>query len=274
MPDGNWGDLLISGLFVLLAILAGSHRRCPAVEASRSLRRIVDAGVPLMLPLLLMLVALLVARLQPTLATVGFIGSLLGYALRSVLSQVEIQRQRDEQETLARRDPLTGLGNRRSFDESLDRAHRRARRQGQGLAVLMIDIDHFKRLNDTYGHPEGDRRLRAVAGILDGCLQRGDDLLARYGGEEFIAALPSPDATHALGLGERLRASVEAAALPAPVATVTISIGVAWQAPGEDGDPRGLVERADQALYRAKHAGRNCVRGDTETKEEQSGRRA
>ncbi|EKT4064977.1 TPA: GGDEF domain-containing protein [Stenotrophomonas maltophilia] len=274
VPDGNWGDLLISGLFVLLAILAGSHRRCPAMEVSRSLRRIVDAGVPLMLPLLLMLVALLVARLQPTLATVGFIGSLLGYALRSVLSQVEIQRQRDELETLARRDPLTGLGNRRSFDESLDRAHRRARRQGQGLAVLMIDIDHFKRLNDTYGHPEGDRRLRAVAGILDGCLQRGDDLLARYGGEEFIAALPSPDATHALGLGERLRASVEAAALPAPVATVTISIGVAWQAPGEDGDPRGLVERADQALYRAKHAGRNCVRGDTETKEEQSGRRA
>lgn len=75
VPDGNWGDLLISGLFVLLAILAGSHRRCPAMEVSRSLRRIVDAGVPLMLPLLLMLVALLVARLQPTLATVGFIGS-------------------------------------------------------------------------------------------------------------------------------------------------------------------------------------------------------
>jgi predicted signal transduction protein with EAL and GGDEF domain len=121
VPDGNWGDLLISGLFVLLAVLAGSHRRYPAVEVSRSLRRIVDAGVPLMLPLLLMMVALLVARLQPTLATVGFIGAMLGYALRSVLSQVEIQRQRDELETLARRDPLTGLGNRRSFDESLDR---------------------------------------------------------------------------------------------------------------------------------------------------------
>jgi peptidoglycan/LPS O-acetylase OafA/YrhL len=118
VPDGNWGDLLISGLFVLLAVMAGSNRR-PAVEVSRSLRRIVDAGVPLMLPLLLMMVALLVARLQPTLATVGFIGAMLGYALRSVLSQVEIQRQRDELETLARRDPLTGLGNRRSFDESL-----------------------------------------------------------------------------------------------------------------------------------------------------------
>lgn len=138
----------------------------------------------------------------------------------------------------------------------------------------MIDIDHFKRLNDTYGHPEGDRRLQSVAAILDGCLQRGDDLLARYGGEEFIAALPSPDAAHALGLGERLRASVEAAALPAPEATVTISIGVAWQAPGEDRDPRDLVERADQALYRAKHAGRNCVRGDADSKEDPSGRRA
>ncbi len=128
-----------------------------------------------------------------------------------------------------------------------------------GLAVLMIDIDHFKRLNDTYGHPEGDRRLQAVAAILDGCLQRGDDLLARYGGEEFIAALPAPDAAHALSLGERLRAAVEAAALPATEAHVTISIGVAWQAAHEAGDPRGLVERADQALYQAKHAGRNCV---------------
>ncbi|MBA0430452.1 MULTISPECIES: GGDEF domain-containing protein [Stenotrophomonas] len=275
VPDGNWGDLLISGLFVLLAVMAGNNRR-PAVPVSRSLRRIVDAGVPLMLPLLLMMVALLVARLQPTLATVGFIGALLGYALRSVLSQIEIQRQRDELETLARRDPLTGLGNRRSFDESLGAAHRRARRQGLGLAVLMIDIDHFKRLNDTYGHPEGDRRLRAVAAILDGCLQRGDDLLARYGGEEFIAALPSSDTSHALDLGERLRAAVEHAALPAPHGRVTISVGVAWQAAGDEREPDDLVDRADQALYRAKHAGRNCVQlaPDATTGEEADGRRA
>lgn len=275
VPDGNWGDLLISGLFVLLAVMAGNNRR-PAVPVSRSLRRIVDAGVPLMLPLLLMMVALLVARLQPTLATVGFIGALLGYALRSVLSQIEIQRQRDELETLARRDPLTGLGNRRSFDESLGAAHRRARRQGLGLAVLMIDIDHFKRLNDTYGHPEGDRRLRAVAAILDGCLQRGDDLLARYGGEEFIAALPSSDTSHALDLGERLRAAVEHAALPAPHGHVTISVGVAWQAAGDEREPDDLVDRADQTLYRAKHAGRNCVQlaPDATTGEEADGRRA
>lgn len=258
-PDGNWQDLLISGLFVLLAIMAGSNRRRPAAPVSPNLRRIVDAGVPLMLPLLLMMVALLVARLQPTLATIGFIGALLGYALRSVLSQAEIQRQRDELETLARRDPLTGLGNRRSFDESLGAAHRRARRQGLGLAVLMIDIDHFKRLNDTYGHPEGDRRLRAVAAILDGCLQRGDDLLARYGGEEFIAALPSSDTSHALDLGERLRAAVEYAALPAPDGHVTISVGVGWQSASDEREPDDLVDRADQALYRAKHAGRNCV---------------
>ncbi|MCU1000572.1 GGDEF domain-containing protein [Stenotrophomonas maltophilia] len=259
VPDGGWGDLLISGLFVLLAVLAGSLHRPPAVAVPRNLRRIVDASAPLMLPLLLMMVALLVARLQPTLASVGFIGALLGYALRSVLTQAQIQRERDELALLARRDPLTGLGNRRNFDESLVSARGRARRQGMGLAVLMIDIDHFKRLNDTYGHPEGDRRLQAVAAILEGCLQRGDDLLARYGGEEFIAALPAPDAAHALDLGERLRAAVEAAALPAAEAYVTISIGVAWQAAHEQADPRGLVDRADQALYRAKHAGRNCV---------------
>ena len=163
---------------------------------------------------------------------------------------MQIQRERDELALLARRDPLTGLGNRRNFDEALGSAHGRARRQGVGLAVLMIDIDHFKRLNDTYGHPEGDRRLQAVAAILDGCLQRGDDLLARYGGESS-SPLPAPDIGHALGLGERLRAAVEAAALPAAQAHVTISIGVAWQAAHDEGDPRSLVERADQALYRA-----------------------
>ncbi|WP_409460173.1 GGDEF domain-containing protein [Stenotrophomonas maltophilia] len=273
-PDGGWTDLLISGLFVLLAVMAGSTRRWPAVAVPRDLRRVVDAGVPLMLPLLLMMVALLVARLQPVLATVGFIGAMLGYALRSVLTQVEIQRQRDELELLARRDPLTGLGNRRSFDESLAGAHRRARRQSLGLAVLMIDIDHFKRLNDTYGHPEGDRRLRAVAAILEGCLQRGDDLLARYGGEEFVAALPSPDTAHAEQTGERLRAAVAAAALPAAEDNVTISIGVAWQPPGAETAPGDLVDRADQALYRAKHAGRNCVRTATAAADERSDRRA
>lgn len=145
-----------------------------------------------------------------------------------------------------------------------------------GLAVLMIDIDHFKRLNDTYGHPVGDRRLQAVAAILDVCLQRGDDLLARYGGEEFIAALPTHGLDHALGLAERLRTAVEAAALPAAEARVTISIGVAWQAAHDQGDPRRLVERADQALYRAKHAGRNCVHAApaVEAGEQQVDRRA
>jgi diguanylate cyclase (GGDEF)-like protein len=274
-PDGGWADLLISGLFVLLAVMAGSTRRWPAVAVPHDLRRVVDAGVSLMLPLLLMMVALLVARLQPVLATVGFIGAMLGYALRSVLTQVEIQRQRDELELLARRDPLTGLGNRRSFDESLASAHRRARRQGLGLAVLMIDIDHFKRLNDTFGHPEGDRRLRAVAAILEGSLQRGDDLLARYGGEEFIAALPSPDASHAQQVGERLRAAVEAAGLPAASDSVTISIGVAWRPHDTEAAPGDLVDRADQALYRAKHAGRNCVRMATAAGgDERSDRRA
>lgn len=276
VPDGDWGDLLISALFVSLAVMAGSTRRRPAPGVPRNLRRIVDAAGPLMLPLLLMMVALLVARLQPTLATVGFIGAMLGYALRSVLTQVQIQRERDELALLARRDPLTGLGNRRSFDESLGSAHGRARRHGMGLAVLMIDIDHFKRLNDTYGHPVGDRRLQAVAAILDACLQRGDDLLARYGGEEFIAALPTHGLDHALGLAERLRTAVEAAALPAAEARVTISIGVAWQAAHDQGDPRSLVERADQALYRAKHAGRNCVHAApaVEAGEQQVDRRA
>jgi len=184
-------------------------------------------------------------------------------ALRAEIGSLRIER--DElavalrlTEALSLTDELTGLPNRRGFVQRLDQELSRSQRTGQPLSLVLLDVDNFKDINDCHGHYVGDMILRCYAQSMVREF-RQHDLLARYGGEEFIAALPAPDIGHALGLGERLRAAVEAAALPAAQAHVTISIGMAWQAAHDEGDPRSLVERADQALYRAKHAGRNCV---------------
>lgn len=156
-------------------------------------------------------------------------------------------------------DALTGLANRRSASEGLEAARARALRTGAPLSVLMLDLDHFKRINDRWGHADGDRVLVAVAGTLRSELRAGDTA-ARYGGEEFLAILPGSDAAQALEAAERIRASVAAqrTALSGAVVTVSVSIGVATL---EGDEPAGrLLARADAALYRAKTAGRDrCV---------------
>lgn len=157
------------------------------------------------------------------------------------------------------RDPLTGLFNRRFLDESLGREIARARRDSRPLAVLMIDIDRFKQLNDTYGHPAGDVVLRRV-GELVRSRARGGDLPCRYGGEEFLLVLPNMTPDTAVARAEEWRASIECQpiAYGNDVLSVTVSIGVA-AFPG-DGDTReALIKAADEALYAAKRDGRNRV---------------
>ncbi len=165
---------------------------------------------------------------------------------------------------LSNRDDLTGVANRRRFEEMLDVEWRRAARTGAPLALLMADIDHFKPYNDAYGHQKGDLCLRHVAEAMAGALQRAGDLLARYGGEEFVAILPAHDLSGAADVAERLRARVEALAIPTGVSSVspyiTISIGVAITGPGNQARPEELVAAADAVLYRAKREGRNRVR--------------
>ena len=174
-----------------------------------------------------------------------------------------LERANLELERLANQDGLTGLPNRRSFFNRLDIEFHRSRRFGTSLALLMLDIDHFKKFNDTYGHQLGDEALRAVGAALAGGI-RSYDCAGRYGGEEFICFLPETNADAALIVAERLRQRVSATKVPVPGGDgipgdvgMTVSIGVAlWpDCPAERVDD--LVAAADRALYQAKFEGRN-----------------
>jgi diguanylate cyclase (GGDEF)-like protein len=158
-------------------------------------------------------------------------------------------------------DPLTGVFNRRTFMDLSNKETARAQRRGSLTSVFMIDIDHFKRINDTYGHPVGDLVIKALAETATKGL-RPTDILARYGGEEFVITLPETDGDVAKRVAERLRAALEALTVPADSAEVrfTVSIGVATFATGVS--ITAAMERADHALYRAKQHGRNRVEID------------
>ena len=177
----------------------------------------------------------------------------------------QLLRQSELLRTQAFIDGLTGVSNRRRFDEALAAEWRRCRRDGAPLALLMIDIDHFKRYNDRYGHQAGDECLKAVAGAFRERLSRSHDLVARYGGEEFACVMPDSDIAGALAKAEELRVAVEDLKLPhedSPTARiVTVSIGVTSRVPDGDATPEDLVAAADAALYAAKNAGRNRVAG-------------
>ena len=160
---------------------------------------------------------------------------------------------------LSLRDPLTGVGNRRSFDEALIREWAGALRRQQPLALLLVDADHFKALNDRHGHLVGDEVLKALAQAIGGALRRATDQLARYGGEEFVVLLPDTSAGEAVALAERMRLAVSAREFVRGVGPVTVSVGVAMTVPTPSDAPSALVAAADAALYRAKSAGRDRV---------------
>ncbi|MDP9193839.1 MAG: sensor domain-containing diguanylate cyclase [Acidobacteriota bacterium] len=159
-------------------------------------------------------------------------------------------------ETLHRistQDGLTGLSNRRHFDDTLVLEWRRALRNGMPLSLLILDIDFFKTFNDEQGHQAGDDALRGVASVLRETVQRAADIVARYGGEEFVVLLPETDASHAQVIAESLRHGIE------QLGTVTASLGVTTLVPSREGSPHELVGKADEALYEAKRLGRNRV---------------
>jgi diguanylate cyclase (GGDEF)-like protein len=174
----------------------------------------------------------------------------------------ELVATNDRLTVIASIDMLSGLANRRGFQSRLDFEWMKAQQYNIELSLLMIDVDHFKLYNDTYGHPEGDACLTRLGETLAGIAADNMGFAARYGGEEFCLLLQNTSAPLAMGIGEAVRATVQALAMPHMTSShqaVTVSVGVACTLPSETQRPGDLIEAADAALYAAKHRGRNAV---------------
>lgn len=175
--------------------------------------------------------------------------------------QSELEESNTQLQRLSSLDGLTGIANRRRFDEFLLAEWERAKREKHPLSLILIDIDFFKPFNDNYGHQGGDDTLQQVASTLDKTLQRSGDLLARYGGEEFVVVLPNTDLEGAKVIAESLRASIDDLHIKHEFSTVTdhvtISMGIFTRDATDETTPEGMIEKADGALYVAKESGRN-----------------
>lgn len=203
------------------------------------------------------------------------VGILLSFLLQSrdrvtflqshllALEKARLDEYAAEVEQLSRQDALTGLANRRYFDETSSREWGVAGRRGESVAIIFLDVDFFKPFNDTYGHPAGDAVLQQVGRAITGAVWRPADLPARYGGEEFVVLLPDTDLAGASEIASRIELSVAALAIPHGASRVadriTVSMGVAAMIPDANNSCNALIASADQAAYAAKAAGRNRI---------------
>ena len=189
----------------------------------------------------------------------------LPIVMARIRNQLLLKIKTDMLEQLVSIDSLTELANRRRFDEVLDQEWRRCVRNGTPLSVIMIDVDFFKLLNDTYGHVAGDVCLKQIAQILKSTTRRSSDTVARYGGEEFSAILPGIAYGDALNLAESMRHNVEQQQIPHPKSSlgpyVSVSLGIATTYPSLQASPSDVLAQADEMLYQAKSCGRNQVKG-------------
>ncbi len=181
-----------------------------------------------------------------------------------------LQRDLDEVRRESMLDPLTKIFNRKSFDEGMLKSFNEAAEVGTPLCLMLLDIDYFKRFNDTWGHQTGDQVLRLVAMTLKSNI-KGKDMAARYGGEEFAAILPETDLEGAMIAADNIRKAIQAKELlkrstNEKLGRITASFGVAMYRPGDS--PASLIERADRCLYAAKHAGRNRVMSENELRDD------
>lgn len=194
---------------------------------------------------------------------VGLVSAVLWVSARAVEADLmEVVIKRLSLERMAWEDKLTGLANRRRFDAVLSEEWRRAARMGVPLSLLLMDVDHFKRFNDTYGHTSGDACLTLVGGVLASTVRRAGDFAARYGGEEFVVLLFHTNRSDALLLADRVRHAVRGLDVDhsgSPHGVVTVSVGGATVVPRSDDPPQTLLDQADAALYEAKATGRDRV---------------
>lgn len=194
--------------------------------------------------------------------TTALVGFIFDISERKRMEDVLV-RLNKQLESLSFNDALTGVANRRMYDQTMEAEWARAHRHQEPLSLIVIDIDHFKQYNDCHGHVMGDDCLKTVAGLLEGVSARSTDLLARYGGEEFVLLLPNTDENAARDLAERCRQAVLNKQIPTAdsleVGVVTISAGVITTVPTADTDPSMILEEADKMLYLAKRSGRNRI---------------
>ena len=268
-PDfGSLRDPLVDVPFLAFALAAWREGEQTPRRPSPTLVRMVRSGSPLLMALALLALSIVVLRERFYVGVMGIVVAVLGYGARNTFTQAQhikneegLRQQSDELATLAHTDSLTGLPNRRALDEMLERAWYRPGVIRDRITLLMIDIDYFKQLNDTYGHPAGDACLKKVAEALRSVLGRPGDLLGRYGGEEFALVMSGAPLQAGLVVGERLRQTVEALAIEharSPHRVVTISVGISSGMAGLR--PLDLlIAQADSALYQAKRNGRNRV---------------
>ncbi len=176
----------------------------------------------------------------------------------------KLQQANERLSHISRTDGLTGIANRRRFDELYETEWHRAARLSKPISVILIDIDFFKNYNDTYGHQGGDECLKRVAAALSLALKRPCDVIARYGGEEFVAFLPDTDGNGARSVAEAIQSNVAALHIPhassKAATTVTVSMGIASTVPEMNGSPESLIAGADSALYQAKQEGKNRIK--------------
>jgi len=180
--------------------------------------------------------------------------------LSDISVQIAIAIQKAQLHQLAITDGLTGLYIHRYFQLRLDAALTKARRRQEPVSLILFDVDHFKKFNDTWGHQIGDKVLKQVAEITAATVREGIDLAARYGGEEFTVIMPNTSLEGAVQLAERIRTNIEQATLVQDEKTISITISLGCAAfPEHAVDKENLIKAADEALYRAKQAGRNCT---------------
>lgn len=199
------------------------------------------------------------------LLTLLFMGYLTISSKRTNSIIIEALKSRFQIEEMAKMDSLTGIYNRRCFDETIKNEFKRATRNGTSLSLILIDVDFFKRINDTQGHIIGDQILQKVAAITNQSVYRAADMVARYGGEEFVVLLPNTCENDAKRVAERIRRAIEAQHIPHPDSScgnyLTVSAGTASTSPEHNSPPSvtDFITQADQALYKAKNSGRNQV---------------
>ena len=280
LPTGTLLDLLWDLPFLLLAALAAwlpVVEEEPSTPPTRRSQRIILHSMPVLITAVVLVMGTILVRYDFIAGLLAVLIGLGSYSLRNSLLEMrylETQRKLTESEgalqiamerfqELSYIDPLTKVANRRQFEETLEIEWNRTMRRGAPLSLLMMDLDHFKLLNDTYGHLRGDDCLMIAAQTLSSRLKRAGEMLARYGGEEFAAILPDLPGDNAVQVAESLRMAIANLGIENSEAPnggcLTISIGVGTCYPGPDSTIEMLVGEADQSLYAAKQSGRNRV---------------